>query len=67
MKTTLVSVLCLLFSLGVSAQWKPAGERIKTQWAEQISPENVLLRISTSDYGTWGVEEFEWFVAICYH
>ena len=42
MKTTLVSVLCLLFSLGVSAQWKPAGERIKTQWAEQISPENVL-------------------------
>ena len=42
MKTTFISVLCLLFSLGVSAQWKPAGDRIKTSWAEQISPENVL-------------------------
>ncbi len=42
MKTTFISVLCLLFSLGVSAQWKPAGDRIKTSWAEQINPENVL-------------------------
>ena len=42
MKTTFISVLCILFSLGVSAQWKPAGDRIKTSWAEQINPENVL-------------------------
>ena len=42
MKTTFISVLCLLFSLGVSAQWKLAGDRIKTSWAEQINPENVL-------------------------
>ena len=42
MKTTLISVLCLLLSLGASAQWKPAGDRIKTQWAEQINPNNVL-------------------------
>ena len=42
MKTTFISVLCLLFSLGVSAQWKPVGDRIKTSWAEQINPENVL-------------------------
>ena len=42
MKASLISVLCLLFSLGASAQWKPAGDRIKTQWAEQINPNNVL-------------------------
>ena len=42
MKTTFLSVLCILFSLGVFAQWKPAGDRIKTPWAEQITPENVL-------------------------
>ena len=42
MKALFISVLCLLFSLGTSAQWKPAGDRIKTQWAEQINPDNVL-------------------------
>jgi len=42
MKTIFLSVLCILFSLGVFAQWKPAGDRIKTPWAEQITPENVL-------------------------
>ena len=42
MKTLFISVLCLLFSMGTSAQWKPAGDRIKTQWAEQINPDNVL-------------------------
>ena len=42
MKTFFISVLCLLFSLGVLAQWKPAGDKIKTQWAEQIDPSNVL-------------------------
>jgi beta-galactosidase/beta-glucuronidase len=24
------------------AQWKPAGDKIKTQWAEQVNPENPL-------------------------
>ena len=42
MKTTFISVLCLLLSMGASAQWKPAGDRIKTQWAEQVNPDNVL-------------------------
>ncbi|MBO4999671.1 MAG: beta-galactosidase, partial [Bacteroidaceae bacterium] len=42
MKTFFISVLCLLFSLGVLAQWKPTGDKIKTQWAEQIDPSNVL-------------------------
>ena len=24
------------------AQWKPAGDKIRTPWAEQVNPENVL-------------------------
>ncbi|MDU1905527.1 MAG: glycoside hydrolase family 2 TIM barrel-domain containing protein [Dysgonomonas sp.] len=35
--TLLVSVSTLL-----SAQWKPAGNKIKTKWAETIDPQNVL-------------------------
>ena len=36
------SVLTALFALNTSAQWKPAGDKIKTDWATQIDPENVL-------------------------
>jgi len=32
--------LSIIFS--ATAQWAPAGERIKTKWAEQINPQNVL-------------------------
>ena len=42
MKKTVLSALCLLLSLGVNAQWKPAGDKIKTEWAEQVDPNNVL-------------------------
>lgn len=37
-------VACCLFAVitSVSAQWKPAGDKIKTQWAEQINPASVL-------------------------
>ena len=31
-----------LFALGSSEQWKPAGDKIKTKWAEQIDSQNVL-------------------------
>ncbi|MDR1155193.1 MAG: beta-galactosidase, partial [Bacteroidales bacterium] len=34
--------LLLTFTLAVKAQWKPAGDRIKTEWAEKIDPQNVL-------------------------
>ncbi len=36
------SLLLALFAGGSHAQWKPAGERIKTEWAGQIDPSNVL-------------------------
>ena len=42
MKNTVLSALCLLLSLGVNAQWKPVGDKIKTEWADQVDPNNVL-------------------------
>ena len=36
-------ITLITFSLGVSAQnWKPAGDRIKTVWAEKVDPANPL-------------------------
>lgn len=34
--------ICLLAGMPMRAQWQPVGERIKTRWAEQVSPENTL-------------------------
>lgn len=42
MKRTLLSVLALAAVMTVQAQWKPVGDRIKTDWAEKIDPTNVL-------------------------
>ena len=38
-----VLVCCALaLTVCAQAQWKPAGDKIKTKWAEQINPQNVL-------------------------
>lgn len=42
MKKTLLACCALAFTLCAQAQWKPAGDKIKTKWAEQINPNNVL-------------------------
>ena len=42
MKKILFSAIALAVSLAGYAQWKPAGDKIKTTWAEQIDPNNVL-------------------------
>ena len=42
MKKFTLTALCLLLTLGSFAQWKPAGDKIKTTWAEKIDPNNVL-------------------------
>ena len=42
MKKILLLTLSLCFTLGVFAQWKPVGDKIKTDWATQIDPANVL-------------------------
>lgn len=35
-------LLSVCFNSFAVAQWKPAGDKIKTAWAEQINPQNVL-------------------------
>lgn len=35
-------VIGLALCTSISAQWKPAGEKIKSKWATEINPENVL-------------------------
>ena len=42
MKKTFLVCCALTLTLGVQAQWKPVGDKIKTKWAEQINPKNVL-------------------------
>ncbi|MEA5044900.1 MAG: beta-galactosidase, partial [Petrimonas sp.] len=42
MKSKLVVFILLTATLSLSAQWKPAGDRLKTRWASQIDVNNVL-------------------------
>lgn len=42
MKKIVVTCCALALTLCAQAQWKPAGDKIKTQWAEQINPKSVL-------------------------
>lgn len=42
MKKTFLVGCALAMALGAQAQWKPAGDKIKTPWAEQVNPKNVL-------------------------
>ena len=41
-KTVILTAAALLTSLAGTAQWKPAGDRILTQWGETLDPQNVL-------------------------
>ena len=42
MKNTILLAMVLLVITPITAQWKPAGDKIKTKWAETIDPSNVL-------------------------
>ncbi|MBT30468.1 MAG: beta-galactosidase [Thalassobius sp.] len=42
MKKNFLLLTALLFSLLANAQWQPAGDKIKTKWAEEIDVNNVL-------------------------
>lgn len=42
MTKTLFVCCALALALCAQAQWKPAGDKIKTQWAEQVNPKSVL-------------------------
>lgn len=42
MKRTVISVVMIFVLAGMlMAQWKPAGDRIKSTWGENLDPENV--------------------------
>jgi len=41
-KKFLIALTLLLVSVPMIAQWKPAGKKIKTEWAQKIDPKNVL-------------------------
>ena len=43
MKKTLLTIA--LLAIGISnaqAEWKIAGDKIRTKWAEEVNPSNVL-------------------------
>ncbi len=42
MMKRILSLLMLVVSLNVFAQWQPAGDKIKTSWADKIDVNNVL-------------------------
>ena len=42
MKKNVQVILFLFLGLSLSAQWKPAGEKIKTVWASKVGPNHVL-------------------------
>ena len=41
-KSVWLICLGLVYCNLISAQWKPAGDKIKTAWGEQLDAENVL-------------------------
>lgn len=41
-RRNLILLLLVTFSCAASAQWKPAGDKIKTRWAADLDPQDVL-------------------------
>ncbi|MDR1455466.1 MAG: beta-galactosidase [Tannerella sp.] len=41
MKKSVLTVCIVVLAVHAQAQWKPVGDKLKTSWAEQVSPENV--------------------------
>ena len=42
MRTIVTSLFTLLLTFNLTAQWQPAGDKIKTRWATEIDVNNVL-------------------------
>lgn len=41
MKKYSLTLIAVAMAIAVSAQWKPAGDKIKTKWAAEINPDKV--------------------------
>ena len=55
MKKTTLLVGIVLLALNALEQWSPAGDKMKTDWANKIDPNNVL-----SEYPRPILERSEW-------
>lgn len=55
MKKTIFFIGLMGLSLNGFSQWKPVGDKIKTEWANQINPHNVL-----SEYPRPVMERIDW-------
>lgn len=66
MKKTLFVCCALALALYAQAQWKPAGDKIKTQWAEQVNPKSVLPEYPRPlmERSEWQILNGEWEYAI---
>ena len=42
MKKSFLTICAFAIVLSVAAQWAPAGDSLKTSWAEKVDPQNVL-------------------------
>ena len=40
-RSFILMTMSLAFCASALAQWSPAGDKIKTKWAEEINPQNV--------------------------
>ena len=55
MKRLLFAAICLIISQLTMAQYKPAGDSLKTRWAAEVTPENVW-----QEYPRPQMERTEW-------
>jgi hypothetical protein len=56
MKKIITSIFLFTILYAATAQsWQPAGDRIKTKWAEEVDPANPL-----SEYPRPQMERSEW-------
>ena len=57
MKKQILVLLCLAFSgtVGFAQNWQPAGDKIKTSWAEKVDPANPL-----PEYPRPALERAQW-------
>ncbi|MDR2040075.1 MAG: beta-galactosidase, partial [Bacteroidales bacterium] len=55
MKKAIILFCVFATAINIQAQWKPAGDKIKTPWAEQVDPSKVL-----PEYPRPLIERGEW-------
>ena len=55
MRKLLLAFCAFAMICSAGAQWKPAGDKIKTDWAEKVDPRNVL-----PEYPRPGMERADW-------